>query len=405
MEREGVLDSSHDLGRHISHLLKQFESDWRACENISRFTNDKNDVQNVFRFGVCYASGMQLKLICGHSAANENWASPEAVKARVWSERIAQYDSDQICRELNETFPLIDCGRVALILGVAVEECEKHGNLGQVLRDHPEVCHTYCGPQAPGQPVTPLCKHLLFTSQILNNHLRHYLARTLSSTTERGENKVVIDPQEVQLPKSRPFQAKLDENVLEAKDESSHSIDPRKQLLGQPDKDEEVEQVEEILDKQSENVNDYEEGEESKPLPKETPEKNVEVVEEKAEADKTDPEPPAAEENTKVEAKDVRPSMPTFVDRSGYAQGQFKGFRETESQSMVLSYLVLVIIVGIIFYLVFHNKQKIFALLLEGKKSRQNRQRHRGARYHKLDNNLEEAMGSDSSGSMRHIIY
>ncbi len=71
------------------------------------------------------------------------------------------------------------------------------------------------------------------------------------------------------------------------------------------------------------------------------------------------------------------------------------------------SYLVVASIVCFAVYLVFHNKQKILALILEGrrKKGGSRRSRSSSAQYRKLDNNLEEAMGGNGSDSLRQIIY
>ncbi|XP_011707032.1 PREDICTED: trans-Golgi network integral membrane protein 1-like [Wasmannia auropunctata] len=50
-------------------------------------------------------------------------------------------------------------------------------------------------------------------------------------------------------------------------------------------------------------------------------------------------------------------------------------------------------------YIGYHNKQKIFAIVLEGRRSRSNRGRRRPstASYRKLDCTLEEAVTSQSS--------
>ena len=98
-----------------------------------------------------------------------------------------------------------------------------------------------------------------------------------------------------------------------------------------------------------------------------------------------------------------------------------------ETQSKYFSYFVLLTVVGIIAYLVFHNKKKvepclcpwvqlqgffflfqILALVLEGRRRNQQgrgRRSSSSAQYRKLDNNLEEAMGSNSDDSLRHVIY
>ena len=57
-------------------------------------------------------------------------------------------------------------------------------------------------------------------------------------------------------------------------------------------------------------------------------------------------------------------------------------------------------------YLVYHNKRKIIAMAVEGKKGRNTgRRRPNSASYHKLDSNLEEAMSSNLSSTNSYVIY
>jgi len=78
-----------------------------------------------------------------------------------------------------------------------------------------------------------------------------------------------------------------------------------------------------------------------------------------------------------------------------------------ETQSKFLNYFVYATIFCIVSYLLFHNKKKILALVLEGRRKQPSgrSRRHSSAVYHKLDNNLDEAMVSNSEDSVRHIIY
>jgi len=73
-----------------------------------------------------------------------------------------------------------------------------------------------------------------------------------------------------------------------------------------------------------------------------------------------------------------------------------------DNQANYFSYFVVLAILCIVCYLVFHNKQKILALILEGRKQRGNgrrRSRTGSAQYRKLDNHLEEAGGIDGNGA------
>ncbi|XP_045625936.1 trans-Golgi network integral membrane protein 1 isoform X2 [Procambarus clarkii] len=68
-------------------------------------------------------------------------------------------------------------------------------------------------------------------------------------------------------------------------------------------------------------------------------------------------------------------------------------FRDDED-SHFFAYFLTIMVTAIIFYLVFHNKQRIIALIIEGRAPRSGRTRRSSSRakYHKLDNNLEEAI-------------
>lgn len=79
----------------------------------------------------------------------------------------------------------------------------------------------------------------------------------------------------------------------------------------------------------------------------------------------------------------------------------------TEDDSYYLTYFTVVTlacIAGLIGYL---NKQKILAIVLEGRRSRNNRGRRRPstANYRKLDCTLEEAVTSQCNANVTHVIY
>lgn len=73
--------------------------------------------------------------------------------------------------------------------------------------------------------------------------------------------------------------------------------------------------------------------------------------------------------------------------------------------SNFFAYFMTVVVLCIIGYLVFHNKQKILALALEGRARRGTRRRPNTSGYRKLDSNLEEAVTSACSTSVTHVIY
>ncbi|KAG8237714.1 hypothetical protein J437_LFUL017502 [Ladona fulva] len=74
--------------------------------------------------------------------------------------------------------------------------------------------------------------------------------------------------------------------------------------------------------------------------------------------------------------------------------------------SHFFAYFLTMVVICIIGYLVFHNKQKIIALALEGRRMQGSRRRPNTSSYKKLDSNLEEAVTSNcSSSSVTHVIF
>jgi Keratinocyte-associated gene product len=81
-----------------------------------------------------------------------------------------------------------------------------------------------------------------------------------------------------------------------------------------------------------------------------------------------------------------------------------------ESESNFFGYFLFLMLVCIVAYVVYHNKSKILALLLEGRRANGGRggtRRKHTAAYRKLDSNLEEAITSNTIGEARttQIIY
>ncbi|PNF23354.1 hypothetical protein B7P43_G13182 [Cryptotermes secundus] len=83
---------------------------------------------------------------------------------------------------------------------------------------------------------------------------------------------------------------------------------------------------------------------------------------------------------------------------------QFNQLGDAED-SHFYAYFMTMVVICIIGYLVFHNKQKILALALEGRSRRGTRRRPNTSAYRKLDSNLEEAVTSTCSTSVTHVIY
>jgi len=131
-------------------------------------------------------------------------------------------------------------------------------------------------------------------------------------------------------------------------------------------------------------------GEEKKDKTEEKEDKTVDDEATKQEDDsKVEPTLPKAEkEMTEIKYEDNMKTGPEMDERSSF-----------------FGYFILLSIVAIIAYLVFHNKQKILALVLEGRRRQGNRRRSGGREYRKLDSNLEDTMDPGRETSLRQVIY
>lgn len=84
-------------------------------------------------------------------------------------------------------------------------------------------------------------------------------------------------------------------------------------------------------------------------------------------------------------------------------------FEDTDSN--FFSYFMFLMLITIIFYLVYHNKTKVLALVIEGRRGRSGysrnigRRKQHSAEYRKLDSNLEEAIQSSDQVLSTQIIY
>ncbi|XP_011136949.1 trans-Golgi network integral membrane protein 2 isoform X2 [Harpegnathos saltator] len=78
-----------------------------------------------------------------------------------------------------------------------------------------------------------------------------------------------------------------------------------------------------------------------------------------------------------------------------------------EGDSHFFTYFIVTTVACIACYIGYHNKQKILAIVLEGRRSRNSRGRRRPstANYRKLDCTLEEAVTSQCNANVTHVIY
>ncbi|KAK2583255.1 hypothetical protein KPH14_009268 [Odynerus spinipes] len=89
--------------------------------------------------------------------------------------------------------------------------------------------------------------------------------------------------------------------------------------------------------------------------------------------------------------------------------GQRESFRviKNDEESHFFTYFTIISLGFIAGYIGYHNKQKILAIVLEGRRSKNNRGRRRPstANYRKLDCTLEEAVTSQCNANVTHVIY
>jgi len=123
--------------------------------------------------------------------------------------------------------------------------------------------------------------------------------------------------------------------------------------------------------------------------------------------------------NEAVESDNEKVDLKKEVVETKY-ENNMKSGPQIDEQSSFFGYFILLSIVAIIAYLVFHNKQKILALILEGRRRQGNRRRSGGREYRKLDSNLEvcniqfgtslqviyqDTMDPAKETSLRQVIY
>ncbi|XP_049812468.1 trans-Golgi network integral membrane protein 2-like isoform X1 [Schistocerca nitens] len=92
------------------------------------------------------------------------------------------------------------------------------------------------------------------------------------------------------------------------------------------------------------------------------------------------------------------------VDKNNMGAGTAVIRGKYDDDSHFFAYFMTTMVFCIVGYLLFHNKQKILALALEGR-SRRGRRRPNTSGYRKLDSNLEEAISSSKSASVTQVIY
>ncbi|CAG9857959.1 unnamed protein product [Phyllotreta striolata] len=116
-------------------------------------------------------------------------------------------------------------------------------------------------------------------------------------------------------------------------------------------------------------------------------------------------QPPAEEEFVIVEKEKPMPDKkPDTLQENPI---NVENAEEIDGESYFMSYFMVVCVLVVLGYVGYHNRVKVMALMLEGKR---NRRQYRGRRpnsanYHKLDSNLEEAISSNVTKTSTNVIY
>lgn len=130
------------------------------------------------------------------------------------------------------------------------------------------------------------------------------------------------------------------------------------------------------------------------------PKKTTKVNKGKPEDDGYELPPQSSEVKTKLEV-----AKPKEIDED--IAVNYKNQNIDDSDSYFFSYFMMVCVVFICGYVAYHNKQKILALVLEGRKGRRSSRTRRpnSSNYRKLDSTLEEAVTSSCNKNSTQVIY
>jgi hypothetical protein len=143
---------------------------------------------------------------------------------------------------------------------------------------------------------------------------------------------------------------------------------------------------------------------------------NQEIEEEAMEDYSNDPENEPDTESKyieKIQKKKDKDNTDLIVDANPLKESINVDPFVQETDSNFFTYFMFVMFVCVVGYVFYHNKSKVLALVLEGRRSSGRggggggglgRKKHTAA-YRKLDSNLEEAITSNTSGRTTQIIY
>merc|ERR1712179_401 len=273
--------------------------------------------------------------------------------------------------------------------------------VGAVLNNQ-DFCKNKClvpDPDVDSLPsINPLCERLLETSNILvqmspKDDPEIKPAQVSSSSSS---NEIQPPPGLKKVTESATVEKNKGEGEEKKKDPESKSGDLTPSREIQDSKEEENKKE---LSKPEGKAKDSNGNIDAEPLvsneEKNKPDTVTKNVEDMEETDK---------EVTESKVESGVPDAQKEIVETKY-ENNMKPGPEMDEHSSSFGYFILLSIVAIIAYLVFHNKQKILALVLEGRRRQGSRRRSGGREYRKLDSNLEDTMDPGKETSLRQVIY
>jgi len=272
--------------------------------------------------------------------------------------------------------------------------------VGAVLNNQ-DFCKNKCLVPDPNEDslpsINPLCERLLETSNILVQVSSKDVPDVKSVSPSTSSREIQPPPGLKKVTESAKVETGIKEGEEEIKDlePKSGDLTPQQEQKAEAKEDETEKELSEPEGKEKNDNGDID----AEPLvsneEKDKPDKAIEDVKDVEETVK---------EVTKSQVMPVLPDAEKEIVETKY-ENNMKPGPEIDEHSSFFGYFILLSIVAIIAYLVFHNKQKILALVLEGRRRQGNRRRSGGREYRKLDSNLEDTMDPGKETSLRQVIY
>merc|ERR1712013_409422 len=272
--------------------------------------------------------------------------------------------------------------------------------VGAVLNNQ-DFCKNKCLVPDPNEDslpsINPLCERLLETSNVLVQVSSKDVPDVKSVSPSTSSREIQPPPGLKKVTESAKVETGIKEGEEEIKDIESKSGDltPQQEQKAEAEEDKTKKEMSEPEGKEKNDNEDID----AEPLvsneEKDKPDKAIEDVKDVEETVK---------EVTKSQVMPVLPDAEKEIVETKY-ENNMKPEPEIDEHSSFFGYFILLSIVAIIAYLVFHNKQKILALVLEGRRRQGNRRRSGGREYRKLDSNLEDTMDPGKETSLRQVIY